>query len=552
MKKRVLVIGLDGATLDLVKPWAVEGKLPNLARIMREGINGPLRSVIPTISPPAWTTFMTGQNPGKHGIYDFIARAPDSYKLQSSRRDLSQLRTVFGLLSQAGKRVGVVNVPLTYPPEKVNGFMVSGLKAPWRGRWTYPPELQSRLQNQGYWIDLRVPYHRGKNEAAYIQDMLDTAEMRVQTALGLLDEIDWDFFMVVFRGTDDTLMLWHLHDPSHPLYDSDLAHKVGDGIEQVYRALDNCIGRLLDKAGSDIDAIIMSDHGGGPVYKDVYLNNWLHEHGWLEFKQQQPSASSFRGILRQLGVTRELGGKFLSPENQARVKKMFPFLLRWVPQPAKTLVEMVDWDRTHAYSFGYIGQIYVNLQGREPQGIVTPDEEYDRLIEQIKTELQEWRDPDDGQLVVDAVYHKDELYSGPNMTHAPDLCLIMRDLSYITNTGQEFTTQSTLGPPIHTGTHRLDGLLMALGDDFSPGAPVNDASLADIAPTVLYLLDESIPADLDGRVLTEILDPTLLDRRPVRYSKETEVQPSEFMPDEWSAQDEEQMIEHLKSLGYLG
>jgi predicted AlkP superfamily phosphohydrolase/phosphomutase len=551
VKKRVLVIGLDGATLDLVKPWVAAGKLPNLAHIVQEGACGPLRSVIPTISPPAWTTFMTGQNPGKHGIYDFIARTPDGYHLQSARRDLSQLRTVFGLLSQAGKRVGVVNVPLTYPPEKVNGFMVSGLKAPWRGRWTYPPELQERLQSQGYWIDQRVPYRQGENESAFLQEMLDVVEMRTQASLALMDELDWDFFMVVFRGSDDALELWHLHDPHHPLHDPELAGRIGDGIEQVYRALDDGIGRLLTKVGPGTHVLIMSDHGGGPVYKNVYLNNWLHQHGWLEFKCQAPVRSGFKGLLRRLGLTRDQGWKFLSPRNLARVKRLFPFLVRWVPESTATMAEMVDWTRTRAYSFGYIGQIYVNLQGREPQGTVSPGEEYDCLVEQIRQALREWKDPEDGQPIVDAVYRKDELYSGPYTDHAPDLCLIMRDLGYITLTGQEFTTRATLGPPSHAGTHRLDGLLMALGEDLMR-TQITGASLADLAPTILYLLDVPLPANLDGRVLSDILRPGLLDERPIRYDERAEIQPSEFMPGDWTDEDEARMVEHLKDLGYLG
>lgn len=551
MKKKVLIIGLDGATLDLVEPWVEEGKLPNMARIMRQGAYGPLRSVIPPISPPAWTSIITGQNPGKHGIYDFIGRAPDNYQLQSARPDLSRLRTIFGLLSQAGKRVGIVNVPLTYPPEKVNGFMVSGLKAPPRGCWTYPPELQERLQSQGYWIDLRVPYLRGENEQVYIQEMLDTAEMRLQTTLKLMNESEWEFFMVVFRGPDDALMLWHLHDPRHPLHNSELAQAFGDGIERVYRTMDDCIGRLLNHAGSPTNVLIISDHGGGPVYKAVYLNNWLHEHGWLQFKQQNPVTSELRGLLRRLGMTRDAGWKYLSPENLSRIKRLFPGLVHWIPESSTTIADAVDWEHTQAYSFGYIGQIYINLRGREPMGTVNPGQEYDEIVGQITDALREWRDPEDGQLIVDAVYRKDELYKGPYLDYAPDLCLIMRGGSYITHMGQEFVTRSTLAPPRHTGTHRLNGLFMAMGDDICPGAQVEKASLVDIVPTVLYLLDEPLPIDLDGRVLTEIITPTLLSKRPICYDEQAATRSSEFMPDEWTAEDEKQIMKHLRNLGYL-
>jgi predicted AlkP superfamily phosphohydrolase/phosphomutase len=551
MKKKVLVIGLDGATMDLVKPWVKEGKLPNMARIMQQGAYGPLRSVIPPISPPAWTSIITGQNPGRYGIYDFVAREPGSYHLQSARRDLSQLRTVFGILSQAGKRVGVVNVPLTYPPEKVNGFMVSGLKAPLRGHWTYPVNLQKRLKTQGYWIDLREPYHRGENEEAFIKEMLETAEMRAETSLALMNEIDWDFFMVVFRGTDDALLLWHLHDPTHPLHDSDLALRFGNGIERVYRKIDHYIGKFLDKTGPETNTLIVSDHGGGPVYKAVYLNNWLHKHGWLQFKHQGPVTSGVKGVLRQLGLTRDAGWKFLSLQNLARVKKLFPSLVQWVPQSTPTMAEMVDWERTHAYSFGYIGQIYINLQGREPQGIVAPGEEYERLIGQIKEALLAWKDPDDGDPIVDAVYHKDELYSGAYLDRAPDICVIMRDVSYVTQMGQEFTAQSSLGPPLHTGTHRLDGLFMASGQDICPGFELNNASLIDITPTILYLMDLPIPTSLDGQVLKQAFLPALIKRRPIRYVKADEIRFSSFLPERWGAKDEELLLEHLKGLGYL-
>ncbi len=551
MKKKVLVIGLDGATLDLVKPWVKEGKLPNMARIMQQGAYGPLQSVIPPISPPAWTSIITGQNPGRYGIYDFVMREPDGYRLQSARRDLSQLRTVFGILSQAGKRVGVVNVPLTYPPEKVNGLMVSGLKAPPHGNWTYPIDLQKRLQDQGYWINLRESYHRGENEGAFIREMLETTEMRAQTTLALMDEIDWDFFMVVFRGTDDALMLWHLHDPAHPLHDPDLAQQFGDGIERIYHTLDHYIGKFLDKAGPETNTLIVSDHGGGPVYKAVYLNNWLHKHGWLQFKRQGPTTSGLKGLLRRLGLTRDAGWKFLSPQNLARVKKLFPALSQWVPESTPTMAEVVDWEHTQAYSFGYIGQIYVNLQGREPQGIVAPGEEYEHLIEQIEEALLAWKDPDDGAPIVDAVYRKDELYSGPYLDRAPDLCVIMRDVSYVTHMGQEFTAQSSLGPPLHTGTHRLNGLLMASGKDICSDSEIKSASLIDITPTILYLMDLPIPTSLDGQVLEQVLLPSLIKERPIRYVKSDKMRSSSFLPEEWEAKDEKLLLKHLKDLGYL-
>jgi predicted AlkP superfamily phosphohydrolase/phosphomutase len=298
--------------------------------------------------------------------------------------------------------------------------------------------------------------------------------------------------------------------------------------------------------------LVISDHGGGPVYKDVYLNNWLHEQGWLAYKRKAPVAAGFKGLLRRVGLTRDRGWRFLSPANLARIKRWLPFLVRWVPEPITTLAEVVDWERTQAYSFGYLGQIYINLQGREPQGIVPPGEAYARVVGEIKAALLDWEDPEDGRPIVDRVYQKSELYHGPHTERAPDLCLIMRDLSYITHTGREFEHGHTLGPPSETGTHRLDGLFLARGAGIRSAVQFGGASLADIMPTILYLLDVPIPADVDGHVMMEVLDPTLLSRRPIRYAEQGDVPPSEFLRDDWTEEDEKRMLEHLKNLGYLG
>jgi predicted AlkP superfamily phosphohydrolase/phosphomutase len=246
-----------------------------------------------------------------------------------------------------------------------------------------------------------------------------------------------------------------------------------------------------------------------------------------------------------------MGWKFLDPKHLDRIKQLLPFVARWAPEATITLDETVDWDHTQAYSFGYMGQIYVNLEGREPRGIVAPGAEYEHLIEQIKKDLQSWKDPEDGRPVVDAVFGRDELYRGLYVTEAPDLCLIMRDMSYITNRGQELTTQSILGPPLHTGSHRLHGMFMALGEDVKPGVKVESASLVDVAPTILYLMDVPIPGNIDGRVLKEILSTSLTERRPIRRAEGSEIKPSEFLSEDWSAEDEKELIEHLRDLGYL-
>ena len=552
---RVLVIGLDGATLDLLEPWAQAGHLPVMAELMAKGSYGRLRSVYPVLSSAAWTSFMTGMNPGKHGVYDFVKREPGSYHLRPVTRHMSGC-SLWRILSDHGMRVGVVNVPMTYPPEPVNGFLVSGLGTPDHRDFTYPPTLSDRLLQEGYRVNRRVFHQRPGNEQAFLDDTYDISEKLTHATLRLMGEEPWDFFMVVYRDTDEMAhAFWSYMDETHPMYDATAAQPYRDAILDCYRRLDQTIGELGATAGPETTVLIISDHGTGPLYKDVLLNEWLRREGFLVIKPPK----AIRHTLAQLGLTRANVSRTLRAlglsRAEGRIKDFLGEQIKVLPRNTwGDFAEVIDWSKTKAYSYGYHGQIYINMSGREPEGIVAPGEEFEHVRTQICQALRHWSDPDDDQPVVSALYKTNELFHGPHIGDAPDLIVVMRDLAYITRQGHEFGSSSGdifTDPLTHeSGGHRLDGVLIASGSGFAQLGEASVASLMDIAPTVLHLLGCPVPENMDGRVLSERLvsDWTAQPITPYRDDDwATSARPEGGL----SRQEEEELLDRLRNLGYV-
>lgn len=550
-QKSVLVIGLDGGTLDVIRPWAEAGELPTFQRLLTEGVSGPLKSTIPAFSPPAWTSFMTGVNPGKHGTFDFVRRRPGGYDLQPVRNHLPSLGTMFAWASRHGRRVAVVNVPLTYPPEPVNGIMVSGLGAPDDADYTYPPGLSDTLRAMGYRVNTDARYEPGL-EDAFIRKVMETTNKQAEVALWLLAQEPWDFFTVVFRDLDGVFAsLWSLMDETHPQHNPVRAAKYGDAILNYHKLLDARLADFLDAIHDNTVVIVMSDHGSGPLYREVYLNVWLQREGFQRLKQGMGDINiGLRALLRYMGMTRENLTALLGWSNVNRIKDRLPDRVKaLIPRSSPETTDVVDWSRTQAYSYGYIGQIYINLKGREPQGIVEPGAEYQRVVANIIDRLFTLEDPETGERVIDAVYRKEELYHGPYAHLGPDLCLVMKDFSYTTHLGTEFTHGEVFGPPVNheSGTHRLNGMLMAWGPGVCRHGCVTSAEIIDLAPTILHLLNVPVPEDMDGRVLTELFDDSAgeLSERVAREQVEAGDGPP------LTAGEEAELLERLRNLGYL-
>jgi predicted AlkP superfamily phosphohydrolase/phosphomutase len=557
---KLLVIGLDGAPFDLIRDWSAQGHLPNLAKLIERGGFGVLQSTIPVHSPTAWASFLTGLNPGRHGVFDFVRRAEESYELQVIRADQIKGASLWRLLSEQERKVGVMNVPMTYPPEAVNGFLLSGLGTPDYVPYSYPPEMSETLNAEGYRVNKKF-FFVPERQDEWLEDIHAITEVRGETAVRLMDEQPWDFFMVVFRNSDEIChFYWHHMDETHPHHDPEAPERYKSAIRDLYQHIDRWVGELVAAAGPDTNVVIMSDHGAGPLYKDVFLNEWLIEQGWLKLKEAPPAQQGWVSAVRKLGFTRANISNTLTRLNLHRVevaiKKVLGDRIYVLPRDERPeFFNAVDWSQTRAYSFGYYGQIFINLQGREPQGIVARGAEYDTLRAEIAARLRLLVDPADGRPVVDQVYVKEDLYQGDFLDEAPDLLATMRGFTYMTRKGYEFAAKrgELFREPYtkETGSHRLEGILIAAGPDIAARGDLPKADIQDLAPTLLYLQDCVIPAYMDGRLVTPLFAPEKLSERPAIY-EDRPIAGRTDAPSGWDAEAEAEITERLKKLGYLG
>jgi predicted AlkP superfamily phosphohydrolase/phosphomutase len=484
---RFLLIGLDGLDPDLTLDWAGRGLLPCIARLMERGTFLQCRSTVPPVTLPAWTTCVTGVNPGKHGVFDFTAMLPGAYAIRFVNGTQRRVPALWNVLSEAGLRTGVLGVPGTWPPEPVNGFMVSGFDSPVASRvdrsFVHPPELYGSVAGWRF-----AAFQEGRTgggwHARALPALLAKIGEKRAIALDLLTREPWDFFMVVF-GESDTAShhFWMYHDPKSP------RHRPGmeDALLRVYRALDAAVGELADAAGPDTVVGIVSDHGfRGAGTGVIHLNNWLAERGHLTFT---PAAGSpLKAAALGLVPHRWRGALFRRfRETAARAESRARFA-------------GIDWGRTRAYSeeLGYAPSIRVNLAGREPLGTVRPGD-YKAYCADLCAELKAWGP------VARAVSRR-EVYDGPWVADAPDIliepaaengyphaCLRARG-------GPSFRR---LRPGEHAGgkergmngVHRPEGVLV-LSEKTTAGA----ATLEDVAPTVLAVLGVPAPP-MDGTPL---------------------------------------------------
>jgi len=555
---RILVIGIDGGTFDLIQPWAEAGDLPNLTFLMSEGVHTPLESTRPPVTSPAWPTFATGMNPGKHGVFDFIRpirqiqESSGGGKARTGQFELvnaTSIRTptLWQILSQAGRRVGVMNVPVTYPPAPVNGFVVAGMLSPMEGDFTYPADLFDRYADSipPYRIAPRVQYKEG-NEAEFREDLLDLVERRGQYALKLMADHPNDFLMFHFQATDVAQhALWKLVDPTHPRHDPQADARSGHILKQLYRRIDSYIGQMLNRLEEDTTVIVMSDHGFGPLHYVVNLNLFLLDQGLMKLKKgawTRLKAGLFRAGLTPASVWHLIESTGLQNyvwqvSKSTRNKVVGKFLS----------FDDVDWSRTLAYSIGHVGQIYVNLKGREPEGVVEPGPEYEAARQRVSDALQQLRHPETGQPLVSKIIPGDQVAHGPHAHRSPDLHVVLDDYRAIAfplfATDSRIVTQQIRGD---SGCHRQHGILIAWGPEVKRGAQVKDAHIMDLTPTILHLMGLPVPDNLDGRVLTEALSTP----RPVelRATSTTE----DEAETELSAEEKAEVEDRLRALGYLG
>ena len=553
-KRKVVVIGLDGVPCSFVQEMTERGELPNLKALFSEGSLIRMRSTIPCVSSVAWSSYMTGRNPGKHNIYGFVDRDPKSLDLYIPTSKNMGSQTLWEALGQQGKRVLVINVPLTYPPEEVNGFLISGLLTPRDcADWAYPKELVQELREQ---VGTYLIHHDEKYTKSNVENLLleqhRILQSRTEAALYLIREKQWDFFMVHYYGPDRmTHEFWHLLDPSHPQHDAQERQRFGNVVLDFFRRLDSDLGKLLATLDENVVVILMSDHGMGPVTKFLNVNSWLMSEGYLRLKGDVLTRVK-QGLFRA-GFNYYTLGKLVL---QAGWGKKAVQIGRGRRQELQERVFLsfrdVDWSRTRAYSMGNYGQIYANLRGREPQGCVKPGPEYEALLEELTEKLGSLVDPESGKKVVERVFRAHDVYSGEFVDQAPDLLFLTSDMQYKALGLSDFNSPRVLEPVYGcTGNHRMEGLVALQGNEvIGEGITIEGASIEDLAPTILYLLGVPVPREMDGEVLRSAFSPGFWRAHPVE-SDDREAMSEPPAERSYSQEEEEELARRLRGLGYV-
>jgi predicted AlkP superfamily phosphohydrolase/phosphomutase len=542
---KVLVLGLDGATLDLIRPWSEEGKLPALKALMDRGAWGPLESTVPPMTSPAWPSFATGKYPAKHGVFDFVSAHSGSYNVVNATA--VRAPSLWELLSAHGKRVGVINVPVTYPPRPVHGFMISGLLSPSGAQVTYPADLLARYEGQGtpYRVMPNVQYKPG-NEELFLQDLEALIEVREQYALRLMHDRSGDLLMVHFLSTDLAQhAMWRHMDPAHPQFEP--GNPCRDAIERIYRRVDRAVGALVAEAGDETTTIVMSDHGFGPLHGVVNLNILLWQQGLLRFRRDP--LTRVRAALFRHGITPKLAYGIVARLNLQNIVARVAKSTRNAVYNKFLSFDDIDWTRTVAYSLGHMGQIYINLAGREREGIVARGAPYEAAIERVVDALGTLTTPD-GRPMVERVFRASELPGGPYAEDGPDLHLVLDGYRYIScplfATDGHVLSKQIRGD---SGSHRMQGTLIAAGPQVQPAGRVEGMRIVDLAPTLLSLLDCPVPEDMDGRALTQLLAVEAVERDDLPAAMAWDPGPALAR----LSQDEDAELQRrLRGLGYLG
>jgi predicted AlkP superfamily phosphohydrolase/phosphomutase len=555
---RTLIIGLDGATWDLADRFMADGQMPNLARLVREGAKAPLNSTTPPMTLPSWSSMLTGCNPGRHGIFDFVRKVPGKWQLEFTNSTHRQVPTLHRVLSDRGARVASIAVPTTWPPDPLNGVVVSGFDSPVStgidGSFCHPASLYGEIQRRFGGLKF-ADFQESDIGPKWHEDALDALLREIPRkqaiAQWLLNQERWDCFMLLF-GESDTVShhFWMFHDVNSPRHPANATERLRNAIRQVYVDLDTALGRLIETAGPD-HVCVCSDHGfGGAGVHVLHLNRYLEQAGWLKYRRDVQvgglrTGSGVSSRLREWAATR------LPADVQGRVFRAVPDALIGHIETRSRYGDL-DMGSTRALSdeMNYAATIRLNL----------PEDDAPARAEaasSLRDLLLEWRV--DGHAVVDAVYTRESLYDGPCVGSSPELIveLALRDgYSYTmlpsarAAPGQtwrvfdpsEFAGGKGLGM---NGTHRQHGVLSLWGKGV-PAGVVGEADMKDIAPTLLHLMGESVPAHMDGRVLSGMLAPT---------AEQVEISPSApaaaSAPHVASPEEVEAIRQRLERMGYL-
>ena len=551
--KKLIILGLDGATFDVINPMLESGKLPTFRKLMGECSYGKLMSTKIPISPSAWSSFLTGLNPENHGIFDFVKRKEGSYEHIPVNSTHRRGIPIWQILGEFDKECGVFNVPCTYPPEEIKGFMISGFPVPPGKEYIKPDGFAKELETKLGPVNLEPEYFYSEGkEIEFVNDQHRCWDETEKVFKYLWKEKKWDVLIAVFKPTDEIMHgLWKSIDSTHPSYNTNI-NKYRDKVLGLYKKADSIIAEIIKNKDDDTDLIIMSDHGFGPVHSTLYMNNWLIKHGYMYYKNK--FGVKFRRFLHETGLNLENAFKIGKKLGLSAIGKKIAYSSDGVSIFKKIMnlfflsYKDVDLSSTRAYSTGNFGQIYINKKGREPEGIVT-DDEHEALVNELIEKLKKFLDPGNGKVIFDQVLKRDEEYQGKYVEEAPDMVFFDEHLEYTTNRLFEFGSNILVGDHVidRSGDHKPYGIFFAYGNKFKRCKKLEGARIMDILPTVLYSLGISIPDDIDGRIMNDIFKENFRRANKPKYAHYTEKE--KLSEDIWK-EEKDGIRRRLKDLGY--
>jgi len=489
--KKIFILGLDGLTWDIIKPLIKNGKLPCFEMLLNEGCHAELESCYPPFSPPAWTSIVTGKNPGKHGIFDFQKISPNFEKTTLTTSIDKKSMEIWDYLSAKGLKSIVINLPYSYPPKKINGIMITGMTTPSiKSEFVIPTKYKEEILKNfpDYKFDLDWIFYRGKlNE---FKTLLNNVTIQRRKIFEYFLTKEWNLFFCVFIETDRAL---------HILNNEDLS--------RYLQVLDQELEMLIKKIDKNFNVIFVSDHGFHNVKKKIFLNKLLEKHGFLSFRKDIPSKNI---LLKKIE-------KFLDTLSKNytinKITEIIPIkIMKKISSPfiEEDVRKFVDWGKTKTFAFGS-GFIYLNK-------LIVSKEERVNTIYKLKTKLSTFKDPETGELIFDKILNKEEAYNGPFVQNMPELIVIPKK-GYTININYNEKILDKIS--FKRRDHDMNGLFLAYGPDFKKNIKLNKKiKIYDIAPTVLYIMNIPIPIDMDGRILHEIFNKNSSEKfTKLRYYK---------------------------------
>jgi len=539
MSSPVLLIGLDGATFSILDPLMKDGVMSCLRDLVESGARAELTSVIPALTPPAWTSLMTGRSPGQHGIFDFLR-----FEFRAGGRQLRVLNsddvacpTIWSIASRQGLRANVLNFPMTFPARGICGNVVPGW-VPWRHLRlaSYPKTLYEQLKTalpefnpRELAMDMALEEralegcHREEEYEELIKLHIRRERQWFQVLGHLMRTDPADLTAVLFDGVDKLQhVCWRFLDQAlFPVNPSSLDTRVREWCLNYFREIDRFIGEIVKAGGKEASVFIASDHGFGPTVEVFHLNEWLSRNGYLVWA------------------------------NGAAVEQKHAETLG-MGTMARRFYE-IDWAKTTAYCpTPSSNGIYITPPSADGKGV--PADQYESFRRRLIEQLREFKDVPTGAPVVERIWTREEAFAGGPGAAAPDLTLSLRDGGLVSILPSEVLVK----PRVEiTGAHRPNGVFVAAGNGIRRGVALPALSILDVAPSVLYALGLPIPDDLEGRVPQQLFEREYLRSRPIAVaprSTASEPKEPELSGAELPGIDprmEAEVMGQLRALGYM-